>query len=433
MLKQSEKGCKNSMSDKKSVFRFSNTALWSFIAMIIGAILGMVAPNLMADLKFIGDIWLKAITMAVIPLVFCIIILAIANQDDLTALGRISFRIVVYYMLTTVISIILGIALAWFIKPGQGMSIEGFTVTKVTGDIGDFTIANFVTNLFTSNLIKTFSDGNILQTLVAGVLFGIAVLIIKEKVHKTRVINMVNSLTEMIYSYLRMIIRVTPIGVLFLIADSFGKYGFQIFTSMAGLIGTFWLSIALMILLVYCPILWFVAGISPLKFVKDTTEVWMMAIATCSSTACIPVNIKNCREKWSVPEYINNFCITIGGQVNSHGSSLMYACVFVFTCQVYNIPLELGTMIKLVIVGTLVASSGGGIPGSGIVKLAIVMSTFGFPPEIVGIIAGFYRFFDMGTTTGNVVGDVAGTVTISKMEEKRAKKLGIPFGDKTVA
>ena len=103
----------------------------------------------------------------------------------------------------------------------------------------------------------------------------------------------------------------------------------------------------------------------------------------------------------------------------------MYGCVLVFISQMYNIPLSLGTMGQMILVGSLISGSGGGIPGSGIVKLSILVSTFGFPAEIVGIIAGFYRFFDMGTTTGNVLGDVAGTVTVAKLEERTAKKRGI--------
>src|SRR5699024_6710234 len=119
-----------------------------------------------------------------------------------------------------------------------------------------------------------------------------------------------------------------------------------------------------------------------------------------------------------VPDHIADFCITVGGQLNSHGSALLYGCVLIFISQMYDIQFSLATMIQIVLVGSLISVSGGGIPGSGIVKLSIVISTFGLPAEVVGIIAGFYRFFDMGTSTGNVLGDIAGTVTISKLEEK---------------
>jgi len=413
---------------KKSVFRLSNTALWSFVAMVAGAFLGLAFPETMSDLKFIGDIWLKCINMIVIPLVLCIVTLAIATQEDAKTLGRLAARIAIYYAITSFAAVAIGLALSMVLKPGSGVNLEGLAATEIT-ETTAFTVEAFVSGLFTNNLFKTFTEGNLLQTMVIAIMFGIALLQVKNKESRAQVIGIIQAVNDMIFAYLNMIIKLTPIGVLFLIADSFGKFGFSIFTSMAGLIGTYWLSILLMTLLVYCTILWIVAKINPVKFIKDTSEVWMFTIATCSGSASIPVALKNVREKFGVPNRIADFCISIGGQLNSHGSALMYGCVLIFISQMYGVPLDLGTMIRIVFVGALISASGGGIPGSGIVKLSIVISTFGLPVEVVGIIAGFYRFFDMGTTTGNVLGDIAGTVTIAKMEENRAKKLGIPFGD----
>ncbi|HLQ41045.1 MAG TPA: dicarboxylate/amino acid:cation symporter [Tetragenococcus sp.] len=411
---------------KKSVFRLSNTALWSFIAMVAGALLGLAFPEVMEQFKVIGDIWLKCINLIVIPLVLCIVILAIAQQEDAKSLGRVALRIAIYYAITTFFAVAIGLALSMILKPGNGVDLSGLHATKVD-QTTTFTAESFISGLFTDNLFKTFTDGNLLQTMVIAILFGIALLQVKNKESRRKVIHMIESLNDMIFSYLNMIIKLTPIGVFFLIADSFGKFGFSIFTSMAGLIGTYWLSILLMTLLVYCVVLWIVARISPLQFIKDTSEVWLFTIATCSGSASIPIALKNVKEKFGVPDHIADFCITVGGQLNSHGSALLYGCVLIFISQMYDIQFSLATMIQIVLVGSLISVSGGGIPGSGIVKLSIVISTFGLPAEVVGIIAGFYRFFDMGTSTGNVLGDIAGTVTISKLEEKHAKKLGIPF------
>lgn len=411
---------------KKSIFRLDNTAFWSFVMMILGAILGLLFPEIMGKLKFIGDIWIDCIQMMLIPLVLCIVTLAIGSQEDMRTLGRVAVRITIYYILTTLAAIAIGLGLALLLKPARGVVLSDYEITEIS-QTTSFTVEAFVTGLFSSNIFASFSEGNLLQTMVIAILLGVAVLRVKNQETKLRFINAIESFNDVINEFLRMLIKLAPIAVLFLIADSFSKYGFSIFSSMVGLIGTFWLSILVNTLVVYCTILWAISGINPVQFIKDTAEVWTFAIASCSGAACIPLSIKNVKEKFQVPDHIADFCLTIGGQLNSHGTALMYGCVLVFISQMYNIPLSLGAMIQIILVGSLISASGGGIPGSGIVKLSILVSTFGFPAEIVGITAGFYRFFDMGTTTGNVLGDVAGTVTVAKLEERTAKKRGIPL------
>ena len=406
---------------KKSMFRLSNTAFWSFVTMVLGAVLGMVIPDVMIQLRFIGDVWIDSIQMMMIPLVFCIVTLAIGKQEDAGTLGRVAGKIAIYYILTTVVAVCIGLALATLINPAQGVDLSAFQGIEVDGDSVDFTLVSFITGLFSDNIFAAFAEGNLLQTMVAALLIGVATLRLKDKALRDTFIRALDSVNEVVFEFLRMLILLTPIAVCFLIGDSFARYGASIFTSMVRLIGTFWLSIVANSL-VYGIILLVICGMNPLRFLKDTSDVWTLAIATCSSSACIPVSLRTCKEKFNVPDHIADFCITVGGQLNSHGAALMYGCVVVFINQMYGLNMSIGELIQVVLVASLISSSGGGIPGSGIVKLSILVSTFGFPAEIVGIIAGFYRFFDMGTTTGNVLGDVAGTVTVTKLEERRAKK-----------
>ena len=145
----------------------------------------------------------------------------------------------------------------------------------------------------------------------------------------------------------------------------------------------------------------------------------MYTITTCSSVASIPVNIKVAKEKFNVPERISSFTIPLGSQMNYDGSVILYGCVITFISQVIGAPLDVGTMVKVVVLSAILSTGGGGIPGSGIVKLFVMVEAFGLPTEIVGIIAAFYHIFDMGTTTNNCLGDLAGTIFVSRMEEKQ--------------
>ena len=149
-------------------------------------------------------------------------------------------------------------------------------------------------------------------------------------------------------------------------------------------------------------------------------ELWIYTLTTCSSVASIPVNIKVAKEKFGVPERISSFTIPLGSQMNYDGSVILYGCVIVFISQVVGHSLDIPTMLKIVGMSAILSTGGGGIPGSGIVKLFIMVEAFGLPTEIVGIIAAFYHIFDMGTTTNNCLGDLAGTIFVSRMEDKEA-------------
>ena len=220
-----------------------------------------------------------------------------------------------------------------------------------------------------------------------------------------------------------MIMKVSPIGIFFLMGASFGKYGAGIFTSMATLLGTYYLACIVHILLVYGLVLWIGAGVNPFRFVKESAELWVYTLATCSSVAAIPVSMKVAREKFKVPDQISSFTVPLGSQMNYDGSVILYGCVIMFISQVCGQSVSIEMMLRVVLLSAILSTGGGDIPGSGIVKLLVVVETFGLPTEIVGIIAAFYRLFDMGTTTNNCLGDLAGTVLVSRLEERRNKRL----------
>ena len=392
------------------------------IAMILGAAFGLIIGDPMTKVGFIGDIWLNMIKMIVVPMVLVTIITGITSQKDTKSLGRISVRIMTFYVLTTLVATAIGIAVAMIIKPGNFANLAGLASKEVVSSGTDITIAEFFKSMFSSNMFATFASGNILQTLIIAVLLGVATLRMKNEKLKATLINGFNSLSELVFSLISMIMIASPIGIFFLMADSFATYGASIFTSMATLAGTYYLACLIHIILVYGGTLWFSAGINPIRFLKDSAELWIYTIATCSSIASIPVNIKVAKEKFGVPESISGFTIPLGSQMNYDGSVILYGVVIVFISQVVGAPLDIGTMVKVILLSAILSTGGGGIPGSGIVKLLVMVEAFGLPIEIVGIIAAFYRIFDMGTTTNNCLGDLAGTIFVHRQEEKSSKK-----------
>lgn len=393
-----------------------------FIAMLIGAVCGLAFGDTMLQLEFIGTIWLNCVKMIVVPMILVTIITGIISQKDLGSLGRIAVRIIAYYILTTLVASVVGLLVTGVIRPGELANFTGLASKQVTGST-DITLAQFFTSMFSANMFKTFASGNIIQTLIIAVLFGIAIMRIKNTEIQDWLKKCFTAVNAMVFSLIGMVMEASPIGVFFLMGASFGKYGASIFTSMATLAGTYYLACLIHIIVVYGGVLWVTCGINPLRFLKDSAELWIYTITTCSSVASIPINIKVAKEKFGVPESISGFTVPLGSQMNYDGSVILYGCVITFISQVMGVQMDIGTMFKVVALSAILSTGGGGIPGSGIVKLIVMVEAFGLPTEIVGIIAAFYHIFDMGTTTNNCLGDLAGTVFVSKMEEKRAAKV----------
>lgn len=395
-----------------------------FIAMILGSAAGLLFGDAMVQLAFIGDIWLNCIKMIVIPMVVCTIVSGIISQEQPGELKRVSVRIIAYYVTTTIFACIVGLAVASLLQPGLYANFGGLASKEITGGAANLTFAGFLKSLFSTNMFKSFSDGNIVQTLIIAILLGVAILKMKNEKSRSVMKDFFQASSEMVFSLIGMVMKVSPIGVFFLMGNSFGKYGAGIFTSMAVLLGTYYLACLCHVFLVYGGFLGIFARLNIFKFVKNSAELWIYTISTCSSIAAIPVNIRVAKEKYNIPERISGFTVPLGSQMNTDGSVLLYGCVILFISQMIGQEMTLLQLVNVVFISTIMSMGGGGIPGSGIVKLMVVVQAVGLPIEIVGVIAAFYHLFDMGTTTNNCLGDLVGTVVVGKAEERYEKAHG---------
>ena len=400
------------MAKKKKI----STAMLTLIAMIVGAILGLVFGEKMSSFKFIGTIWLNCIKMILIPLIVCIMVIAVGSQSNLKSLGRTAIRILAYYLITTVIAVGIGIVVPSVVKPGLLSNLEGMSSSEIAS--GTLSVESFFVGLFSGNMFQTFTSQDVLAAMVIAIMLGVSILNMKNEDHKQKVLEWFDAMNSMVNEYLALVIKLSPIGVLFLMADSFGTYGFAIFTSMVGLIGTYWLACLIHVALIYGVCLMIFAKIDLFTFLKKSSSVWTFTMATCSSAATIPVSLKCAKEEFGVKDEVADFCIPLGANINMDAMAIMFGCVVLFIAQVNGISLSGGELFRLVIISTALSAIGGGIPGGGIVRLMTAVTMLGFPGEIVGIVAGFYRLFDMASTTGNCLGDLVGTVCVSKMEEQ---------------
>jgi Na+/H+-dicarboxylate symporter len=263
---------------------------------------------------------------------------------------------------------------------------------------------------------------------------GIAALRIKNEELRHRVIDGIQAVNSLFMSFIGMVMIISPVGIFCLMAAALGSYGVDLLQSIGVLTLTFYLGFILQVLLVYCLSVWLLAGISPLDFLRRTVALWSFTLATCSSAAAIPVNLDVMTRRFNVDENLSNFSIPLGSQINHDGNAILFSCVIMFTAQISGVPFTLVNMFQAVLLGVLISSGGGGIPGSGVVKVFIMLEAFGLPSEIGAVVAAFYRVFDMGITTANCLGDAAGTVVIDRLERRIAgKALNTPYDDQEYA
>ncbi|MBU5310972.1 dicarboxylate/amino acid:cation symporter [Tissierella carlieri] len=398
-------------------------AVQIMIAMVLGSVCGLVFGPIMTNFGFIGTIWLNSLKMIIVPLVLIVLVTGITSQKDLKSLGRIAISIIVFYIISMLLATSVAVITTSTIKPGLIASITGLETKEVTAGSMEMTLSGFALSLFSDNMFATFTSGNIIQTVVIAAIIGIAILLTKDQEKQDNLIALFQNLESLVNSIIGLIMKASPIGVFFLMADSLGKYGASIFSGIAALVGTFYLACFIYILLGYGSFLYFGVGINPFKFIKDSAELWIYTISTCSSVAAIPITMRVAKEKFGVPEKVSSFTIPLGSQVSNDGSVVLYGCVILFIIQMNGIPMGLGELVRIIFLATIFSLGGQGLPGSGIIKVLVLVSAFGFPTELVGVIAAFYRLFDMGITTLNCMSDLVGTVLVSKREEKRERRI----------
>lgn len=387
------------------------------IAMVVGGILGILIGPPAKEIKFIGDIWLNLLKMSIIPMVIFIVVKGISAMDSPKTLGRIGLKIAIFYGFTTIFATMLAILVTLALKPGIGFQFTKATEAFKTSEILGF--KEYLTQLFSSNIFVSFYKGDMMQVLVIAIIIGIAVVYLKKE-QQVVVKAWFDSMAELSMSLVELVMKLSPIGVFCLMVSSLGTYGLGMLGDMAKLLGSFYLVSLLQVLIVYLGLLWFTTKISPLEFLKKSIPVWVTAISTCSSAAVIPVNLKVAREELDVKEQISSFAIPFGAQFNQDGGAILSAVVIIFSAQAIGVEFGIMQLIQMVLVCTLVSAGSGAIPGGGIVRLMITSAAFGMPLEIVGLVAAFYRFFDMGTTSMSVVGDLSGAVIIDRLEKRGA-------------
>ena len=400
-----------------------------FIGLILGVIVGLVFGEKATIIEPIGTIFLRLITMIVVPLVLVSLMLGTASLGDLRKLGRIGIKTIVYFTITTMIAISIGLLLANVVKPGAGLNeeikAELYKNYESTAQVGiermeeKPSAIDVLVNIVPTNPIKTLVEGNMLQVIFLALLFGTILTLIKKE--KSEILmKFLDGLNDAIIQVVHIAMRLAPYGVMALIASVIGKYGVNILVTL--------LKYSLVVvggLLIYtvsvnCLSLRILGRMSPLKFLKATKDAMVIAFSTSSSNAALPVSMESVEHIGISREY-SSFVIPLGATINMDGTALYQGVAAIFIAQIYGIPLVLMDQVTIVLMATLASVGAAGVPAAGIITLAMVLKQIGIPLEGIALILGVDRFLDMCRTTTNIIGDMTCSVVIKVSEEKNRK------------
>ena len=392
-------------------YRQLSLGLKILVFMGIGVVAGLALGERAAVVQPLGDLFIRLLLMAAIPLVFFNLLAAIASLSDVGLLGRLGIKIFSFYLVTTALALALGLASASWLQPGRGVQLT----EEVSEDFGEIPgVVDVLLELVPTNVVESFAEGNVAQIVVFAVLLGIASLLLDDD-KRAPLQVFFQSFAELFRKLVALVLRFGPIGIGALAAATVGRYGSTLFGPLALFLASVWAAQALMVV-VYMILLRALSGASPLTFLKKTGPLYATTAATCSSLASLTVALDLAEKRLKLPTSIYSFTLPLGAQLNKDGTSVMLSAILLFTAQAAGVEFDLASTITILLVGLVLSEGSSGIPGGGLVSALIFVQAFQLPLEIAAIVGGIYRLIDMGSTTINCMGDMVGTVIVAKSE-----------------
>lgn len=392
-----------------------NLPLWQkiVIGMILGITVGTVFGEDAVILKPIGSLFVNTIKMLIVPLVFCSIIVGITSMQDTNKMGRIGFKAVMFYLVSTAVAITIGLILGYVLQPGAGLGL----IAQQTDVVKDTTsLADTIVGLVPTNPVSALAQGHILQIIVFAVALGVSLTLIGEKGKPA--IALFESLAEAMYKLTDLVMKLAPYGVFALMAWVAGKFGLALLLPLIKVIGAVYLGSILHVLGVYSALIVFIAKLSPIPYFRGIVDAQVVAFTSTSSAGTLPISMKCARENLGVSQGVSSFVLPLGTTINMDGTALYQGVTTLFIAQAFGIDLGMPEYITIILTATLASIGTAGVPGAGLIMLTLVLTTVGLPVEGVALIAGIDRILDMARTTVNISGDIAAAVIIAKSEKE---------------
>lgn len=363
-------------------------------------------------LHVIGSLFIASLKMMVVPLVFVSLTVGVTNMGNIAALGRIGIKTLSLYLLTTAIAISIALSLGILISPG-----EGFQLTEPTHYEAPQapSLIETLIKLVPENPVKAMADAEMLQVIIFALLFGIAITLAGER--GRHVLNFFSDLDGVIMKMVIIIMKLAPYGVFCLIAKTFAAEGIKIILPLKDYFLTVILALLCHTAGTYSAFLLLLGKLDPRVFFKKMRSAMTFAFSTSSSNATLPVTLDTVENRLGVHNSVASFTVPLGATINMDGTAIMQGVAAVFIANVYGIDLGLGQYLMIIVTATLASIGTAGVPGVGLIMLALVLEQAGLPLEGIGLIMGVDRLLDMMRTAVNITGDAMVTCLVAQNEK----------------
>lgn len=396
----------------------SNLTTFIFCALIAGILFGWLCPDLAVKTEPLAKIFLNMVKMIIAPLLFSTLVVGIAGHGDIKSLGKIGLKTIVYFEIVTTIALVIGLAMANIVKPGEGFTsvvasandmqaAQHLVDVNTTGSISDMII-----HMFPTSVVKSMAEGNLLQIVIFSIFFAVAICTVG-KAGKP-VLDVLNSTAKIMFKFTEYVMYFAPLGIFGAISSTIGTNGIGILKNYAKIVFCLYTALAIFV----CVVLYSVCKIVRVPFWKlmySLKDQILLAFSTTSSEAALPKSME-IMEKFGVPRNIVSFVMPTGYTFNLDGSTLHVAMAVLFSTQLVGIHLNLEQQI-IIMLALMFASKGiAGVPRVSLIVLAGTLTTFNYPIIGVAILLGIDHILDMGRTTINLIGNCIATVVIARWE-----------------
>jgi len=393
-------------------------------AIIVGVLLGMFNPELGTAMKPLGDGFVKLIKMIIAPVIFCTVVAGIAGMQDMKKIGRVGGKALLYFEIVSTFALAIGLVVANLVKPGAGFNVDPTTIdthsiAQYTAKTHSLTTTDFLMNIIPTTFVDAFAKGDILQVLLIAILFGFALSMMGERGRP--IAHGIETLSHAVFGVVNIIMKVAPIGAFGAMAFTIGKYGIKSLIPLASLVGSFYLTCALFVVLVLGTIAKF-TGFSIFRFLAYIKEELLIVLGTSSSESALPAIMRKL-EKLGCPKSVVGLVVPTGYSFNLDGTNIYMTMAALFVAQATNTELTLTQELTILFVAMLTSKGASGITGAGFITLAATLAVVPtIPVAGMTLILGIDKFMSECRALTNIIGNGVATIVVSKWEGELDKE-----------
>jgi aerobic C4-dicarboxylate transport protein len=390
------------------------------VAIVLGVLLGHFDPSLAVKMKPLGDAFIKLIKMVIGPIIFCTVVTGIAGMGDMKKVGRVGGKALLYFEVVSTLSLVIGLIAGHIFRPGAGFNLNPATIN--TKELSAFTTAahnmsavDFLVHLIPDTVSSAFTTGNVLQILLVSVLFGAALAALGER--GAPLTKMIDQIAHTFFGIVHIIMKVAAIGAFGSIAFTIGTFGIEAVIPLLKLIGSFYLTLAIFVLVVLGAISW-ALGINIVRFMSYIREEILIVLGTSSSEAALPQMLEKL-ERIGCSKSVVGLVIPAGYSFNLDGTNIYLSMAVLFIAQAFNVELTLTQQLTLVGVAMLTSKGASGVAGAAFVMLTSTLLVFPIiPVSGMVLILGIHRFMGTGLAIANTIGNGVATLVVAAWEKE---------------